>query len=50
MSQIKVDTKINDDVSSNTGPKEEGKFIDLPGVEMGKVIVRFPPEASGLAE
>lgn len=27
--------------------KEEGKFVDLPGAEMGKVIVRFPPEASG---
>uniref|UniRef100_A0A8C6XSV9 Bifunctional glutamate/proline--tRNA ligase n=1 Tax=Naja naja TaxID=35670 RepID=A0A8C6XSV9_NAJNA len=24
-----------------------GKFVDLPGSEMGKVIVRFPPEASG---
>ncbi|XP_063706944.1 bifunctional glutamate/proline--tRNA ligase [Culicoides brevitarsis] len=27
--------------------KQEGKFVDLPGAEMGKVIVRFPPEASG---
>lgn len=27
--------------------KEEGKFIELPGAEMGKVVVRFPPEASG---
>ncbi|KAK0429195.1 hypothetical protein QR680_011244 [Steinernema hermaphroditum] len=26
---------------------DEGKFIDLPGAEMGKVVVRFPPEASG---
>ncbi|XP_068612858.1 bifunctional glutamate/proline--tRNA ligase-like [Brachionichthys hirsutus] len=24
-----------------------GKFVDLPGAEMGKVVVRFPPEASG---
>ncbi|XP_075269137.1 bifunctional glutamate/proline--tRNA ligase isoform X4 [Opisthocomus hoazin] len=24
-----------------------GKFVELPGAEMGKVIVRFPPEASG---
>lgn len=32
----------------SVGPrKEEGKFVDLPGAEMGKVIVRFPPEASG---
>ena len=27
--------------------KDEGKFVDLPGAETGKVIVRFPPEASG---
>lgn len=27
--------------------KQEGKFIELPGAEKGKVIVRFPPEASG---
>ncbi|TKR82467.1 hypothetical protein L596_016187 [Steinernema carpocapsae] len=26
---------------------DEGKFIELPGAEMGKVVVRFPPEASG---
>ncbi|XP_075352567.1 bifunctional glutamate/proline--tRNA ligase isoform X4 [Mycteria americana] len=24
-----------------------GKFVELPGAEVGKVIVRFPPEASG---
>uniref|UniRef100_A0A6M2DHN3 Putative trna synthetase class i n=1 Tax=Xenopsylla cheopis TaxID=163159 RepID=A0A6M2DHN3_XENCH len=27
--------------------QQEGKFVDLPGAEMGKVVVRFPPEASG---
>lgn len=27
--------------------KDEGKFIELPGAEIGKVVVRFPPEASG---
>lgn len=27
--------------------KDEGKFVELAGAEMGKVIVRFPPEASG---
>ncbi|KAF5300527.1 hypothetical protein FQR65_LT09148 [Abscondita terminalis] len=32
---------------SITAKPQEGKFIDLPGAEMGKVIVRFPPEASG---
>lgn len=26
---------------------QEGKFVDLPHAEMGKVVVRFPPEASG---
>jgi len=31
----------------STGRKEEGKFEELPGAEMGKVVVRFPPEASG---
>ena len=29
------------------GRKQEGKYVDLPGAEMGKVVVRFPPEASG---
>lgn len=32
---------------STTERKQEGKFVELPGAEMGKVIVRFPPEASG---
>ncbi|XP_021352848.1 bifunctional glutamate/proline--tRNA ligase-like, partial [Mizuhopecten yessoensis] len=33
---------------SETGvKKDEGKFVDLPGAEIGKVVVRFPPEASG---
>ena len=27
--------------------KDEGKFVDLPDAEIGKVVVRFPPEASG---
>ncbi len=30
-----------------TKAKDEGKFVELPGAEMGKVVVRFPPEASG---
>ncbi|XP_054900914.1 bifunctional glutamate/proline--tRNA ligase isoform X2 [Poeciliopsis prolifica] len=35
--------------NSNSGEKKQdvGKFVDLPGAEMGKVVVRFPPEASG---
>ncbi|XP_029951809.1 bifunctional glutamate/proline--tRNA ligase isoform X2 [Salarias fasciatus] len=27
--------------------QDVGKFVDLPGAEVGKVVVRFPPEASG---
>lgn len=27
--------------------QDVGKFVDLPNAEMGKVVVRFPPEASG---
>lgn len=33
--------------TAGTTRKEEGKFVELPGAEMGKVVVRFPPEASG---
>ncbi|KAL3319945.1 hypothetical protein Ciccas_001373 [Cichlidogyrus casuarinus] len=33
--------------SSEMKFEEGGKFGDLPGAEMGKVCVRFPPEASG---
>lgn len=32
---------------ANSERKQEGKFEELPGAEMGKVVVRFPPEASG---
>lgn len=46
--------KVSVFVESNKAPKsaggerkQEGKFVDLPGAEMGKVVVRFPPEASG---
>lgn len=27
--------------------QDVGKFVELPGAEMGNVVVRFPPEASG---
>ncbi len=33
--------------SAAASKNEGGKFVDLPGAEMGKVVVRFPPEASG---
>lgn len=32
---------------ASSGRQQEGKFIELPHAEMGKVVVRFPPEASG---
>lgn len=34
-------------VQSDEKKQDLGKFVDLPGAEMGKVVVRFPPEASG---
>lgn len=37
-----------DPKSTEANSQQQGKFIELPGAEMGKVIVRFPPEASGL--
>uniref|UniRef100_H3D2X2 glutamate--tRNA ligase n=1 Tax=Tetraodon nigroviridis TaxID=99883 RepID=H3D2X2_TETNG len=33
--------------TSDEKKQDVGKFVDLPGAEMGKVVVRFPPEASG---
>ncbi|KAL0608666.1 Bifunctional glutamate/proline--tRNA ligase [Plecturocebus cupreus] len=29
--------------------QDVGKFVELPGAEMGKVTVRFPPEANGVS-
>lgn len=40
-------TKEREGTPTTGERKQEGKFVDLPGAEMGKVIVRFPPEASG---
>uniref|UniRef100_A0A3Q2NNV5 Bifunctional glutamate/proline--tRNA ligase n=1 Tax=Fundulus heteroclitus TaxID=8078 RepID=A0A3Q2NNV5_FUNHE len=44
-----VGTKYGRQKSANASEKKQdvGKFVDLPGAEMGKVVVRFPPEASG---
>jgi bifunctional glutamyl/prolyl-tRNA synthetase len=38
---------VADQVVCGSVRKEEGKFVELPGAEVGKVVVRFPPEASG---
>ncbi|XP_045887851.1 bifunctional glutamate/proline--tRNA ligase isoform X1 [Micropterus dolomieu] len=44
-------TAVGDKYTSKTPPmgksNDVGKFVELPGAEMGKVVVRFPPEASG---
>ncbi|XP_006140298.1 bifunctional glutamate/proline--tRNA ligase [Tupaia chinensis] len=46
-----VGTKWNVSTTKTTVAPEKkqdiGKFVELPGAEMGKVTVRFPPEASG---
>ncbi|XP_078050630.1 glutamyl-prolyl-tRNA synthetase isoform X2 [Augochlora pura] len=44
VNNVQVEKATNKKTSQR---KQEGKFIDLPGAEMGKVVVRFPPEASG---
>ncbi|XP_043503419.1 bifunctional glutamate/proline--tRNA ligase [Polistes fuscatus] len=46
--KIENNIQVEDTMNKKVGVrKQEGKFIDLPGAEMGKVVVRFPPEASG---
>uniref|UniRef100_A0A8C2HAW3 Bifunctional glutamate/proline--tRNA ligase n=1 Tax=Cyprinus carpio TaxID=7962 RepID=A0A8C2HAW3_CYPCA len=46
-----VGSKWASKISAIKATKEKkqdlGKFVELPGAEMGKVVVRFPPEASG---
>ncbi|XP_006108319.1 bifunctional glutamate/proline--tRNA ligase-like [Myotis lucifugus] len=46
-----VGTKWNVSATKAKGASQKkpdvGKFVELPGAEMGKVTVRFPPEASG---
>ena len=39
--------KVGNNEQVSSGRKDEGKFVDLPGAEIGKLVVRFPPEASG---
>ncbi|XP_048665303.1 bifunctional glutamate/proline--tRNA ligase isoform X3 [Marmota marmota marmota] len=43
----KWDVSTNKDRVAPEKKQDVGKFIELPGAEMGKVTVRFPPEASG---
>lgn len=46
--EARVKRSINEQPAAKSGErKQEGKFVELPGAEMGKVVVRFPPEASG---
>lgn len=45
MTQIEKSAPSN--VSNQDARKQEGKYAALPGAEKGKVVVRFPPEASG---
>lgn len=42
----KSDKKAEVEITDG-GRKKEGTFVELPGAEMGKVVTRFPPEASG---
>ncbi|XP_043917459.1 bifunctional glutamate/proline--tRNA ligase isoform X3 [Protopterus annectens] len=49
-SSMPVPTKASENSSANQSNEKKqdvGKFVELPGAEMGKVVVRFPPEASG---
>ncbi|XP_059058264.1 bifunctional glutamate/proline--tRNA ligase [Achroia grisella] len=43
----KASTRRSPSANPETGARQEGKFVELPHAEMGKVVVRFPPEASG---
>lgn len=44
---VKTEKKLTKGEHQVKQTKDEGKFVDLPGAEVGKVVVRFPPEASG---
>ncbi|KAM4861247.1 bifunctional glutamate/proline--tRNA ligase [Thomomys bottae] len=43
----KWDVSTSKDKVAPEKKQDVGKFVELPGAEMGKVTVRFPPEASG---
>ncbi|XP_041109092.1 bifunctional glutamate/proline--tRNA ligase-like isoform X4 [Polyodon spathula] len=40
-------TAVQQNGVSSEKKQDVGKFAELPGAEIGKVVVRFPPEASG---
>uniref|UniRef100_A0AAR2LYH4 Bifunctional glutamate/proline--tRNA ligase n=1 Tax=Pygocentrus nattereri TaxID=42514 RepID=A0AAR2LYH4_PYGNA len=42
-----VGSKWASKLTASQTKQDVGKFVELPGAEMGKVVVRFPPEASG---
>ncbi|CAG9813214.1 unnamed protein product [Phaedon cochleariae] len=46
LSSVKT-SRLSVEPSKTSTRAQEGKFVELPGAEMGKVVVRFPPEASG---
>lgn len=39
--------EVSEVKTTAAGRKQEGTFVELPGAEMGNVVTRFPPEASG---
>ena len=45
--QMKSGASVEGSPKKKAKQEDVGKFVDLPGAEMGKVVVRFPPEASG---
>uniref|UniRef100_A0A182IPC6 Bifunctional glutamate/proline--tRNA ligase n=1 Tax=Anopheles atroparvus TaxID=41427 RepID=A0A182IPC6_ANOAO len=47
LASAKVKKEPSPEKGADMMKREQGKFVDLPGAEVGKVIVRFPPEASG---
>lgn len=45
--KVKTAKVAKSETAATGNRKQEGQFIELPGAEKGKVVVRFPPEASG---
>eukprot|EP01135_Chromosphaera_perkinsii_P008451 Nk52_evm19s1360 gene=Nk52_evmTU19s1360 len=47
MKEASGEVKKVEQKDKSPSSKEQGVFVDLPNAEIGKVITRFPPEASG---